>query len=448
MKETHLFSKYQLEYIQKIGEGAFGKVYKAFDQTTKKVVAVKVLNTDEEQELLSSLNHKNIVKHIRGSTQLLVMEYMEGGSLKNYMVSNPNLSEEQCVQFMRSILSGLSYLHQHNVIHRDIKPGYFIYLDLDNILLTKDLIPKIADFGLSIQFDAFDFSTCKCGTYLYMAPEILQNKLYSKPVDVWATGIIMYQLLQGIHPFYKQDSTKQQYLQNILEKPLYFKKQISPQAKDLLIRLLKLDITDRYTASQALQHPWLTKQDTMPLSLFEQFKLFDCKNKFINIIKLLMFIQELKIPKFSYGYILGQQGFHIKQVQYIIGQIQSPLKIESPTISSSNTLKKIGKIDYSEENTPLSLQNATFYQKNKKLQKLSNFYEQAYKSNENSLAQLSPQKPKKSIMNFSQASREYAEIMLGYSAVKEKRKPSQIKLEPLDRRAKRTSSVIVISNNQ
>ncbi|CAK65636.1 unnamed protein product (macronuclear) [Paramecium tetraurelia] len=67
MKETsHLFSKYQLEYIQKIGEGAFGKVYKAFDQTTKKVVAVKVLNTDEEQELLSSLNHNHIVKHIRG----------------------------------------------------------------------------------------------------------------------------------------------------------------------------------------------------------------------------------------------------------------------------------------------------------------------------------------------------------------------------------------------
>ncbi|CAD8120974.1 unnamed protein product [Paramecium sonneborni] len=441
MKETtHLFSKYQLEYIQKIGEGAFGKVYKAFDQTTNKIVAVKVLNTDEEQELLQSLNHKNIVKHIRGSTQLLVMEYMEGGSLNNYMVSNPNLNEEQCIQFIKSILAGLSYLHQHNVIHRDIKP--------DNILLTKDLIPKIADFGLSIQFESFDFSTCKCGTYLYMAPEILQNKLYSKPVDIWATGIIMYQLLQGIHPFYIQDSTKQQYLQNVLEKPLYFKKQISLQAKDLLIRLLKLDTTDRYTASQALQHPWLTKQDSMPLSLFEQFKLFDCKNKFMNIIKLLIFIQELKIPKFSYGYILGQQGFHIKQVQYIIGQIQSPLKIESPSISSSNTLKKIVKIDYSEENTPQSLQNVTFYQKNKKLQKLSNFYEQAYKSNESSLVQLSPQKPKRSTMNFSQASREYAEIMLGYPALKDKRKISQIKLEPLDRRAKRTTSVMVISNKQ
>ncbi|CAD8196247.1 unnamed protein product [Paramecium octaurelia] len=442
MKESsHLFSKYQLEYIQKIGEGAFGKVYKAFDLTTKKVVAVKILNTDEEQELLSSLNHKNIVKHFRGSTQLLVMEYMEGGSLKNYMIQNPNLNEEQCIQIMKSILAGLSYLHQHNVIHRDIKP--------DNILLTKDLVPKIGDFGLSIQFENFDFSTCKCGTYLYMAPEILLNKLYSKPVDVWATGIIMYQLLQGIHPYYKSESTKQQYLQNILERPLYFKKQISPQAKDLLIRLLKLDITDRYTASQALQHPWLTKQESMPLSLFEQFKLFDCKSKFINIIKLLMFIQQLKIPKFSYGYILGQQGFHIKQVQYILGQIQSPLKFESPTISSSNTLKKKGKIDNSEDNTPMSLQNSTFYQKNKKLQKLSNFYEQAYKSNENSVAQLSPQKPKRSSMNFSQASREYAEIMLGYSAIKEKRKPSsQIKLEPLDRRAKRTSSVIVISNKQ
>ncbi|CAK65635.1 unnamed protein product (macronuclear) [Paramecium tetraurelia] len=371
------------------------------------------------------------------------MEYMEGGSLKNYMSENPNLNEEQCIQIMKSILSGLTYLHQHNVIHRDIKP--------DNILLTKDIVPKIADFGLSIQFENFDYSTCKCGTFLYMAPEILQNKLYSKPVDVWATGIIMYQLLQGVHPFYKQDSTKQQYLQTILEKPLQFKKPISSQAKDLLIRLLKIDISDRYTAGQALQHPWLTKQDNLPLSLFEQFKLFDCKNKFINIIKLLIFIQQLKIPKFSYGYILGQQGFHIKQVQYIvgqIGQIQSPLKIESPTISSSTTLKKIGKIDYSEDNTPISLQNATFYQKNKKLQKLSNFYEQAYKSNENSLAQLSPQKPKRSTMNFSQASREYAEIMLGYSAIKEKRKPSQIKLEPLDRRAKRTSSVVVISYKQ
>lgn len=70
---------------------------------------------------------------------------------------------------------------------------------LDNILLTKDLIPKIADFGLSIQFESFDFSKSKCGTFLYMAPEILLNKLYSKvltnyikPVDVWATGIIMY----------------------------------------------------------------------------------------------------------------------------------------------------------------------------------------------------------------------------------------------------------------
>ena len=109
------------------------------------------------------------------------------------------LSEEDASKIMNFILKALTYIHSKDIVHRDLKPA--------NILLenkTDFSLVKITDFGLSAMVSEYSsrFFTEQCGTPLYMAPELIQNKLYSKPVDIWSCGIIMYWLCNnGIHPF-------------------------------------------------------------------------------------------------------------------------------------------------------------------------------------------------------------------------------------------------------
>lgn len=124
----------------------------------------------------------------------MVMEYVSGGELFDYIVKHGKLTEDKARRFFQQIMSGVEYCHRHNVVHRDLKP--------ENLLLDQNLNVKIADFGLSNVMNDGEFLRTSCGSPNYAAPEVISGKLYAGPeVDIWSCGVILYALLCGTLPF-------------------------------------------------------------------------------------------------------------------------------------------------------------------------------------------------------------------------------------------------------
>lgn len=166
-------------------------------------------------------------------------------------------SEESVSLLIKGVLSALEHLHLRDIVHRDLKP--------DNLLLCSDGI-KLADFGLSVQTATHHrFERQQCGTVLYMAPELLAHREYHKPVDLWSTGIIVYELLTNHHPFPKEIHG----IANRDTLPPISNRHLSPLALDFFYRLVNLQPSERYSADMALQHPWITRNfdSHLPLTI-------------------------------------------------------------------------------------------------------------------------------------------------------------------------------------
>lgn len=157
-----------------------------------------------EYSIHSSLKHENIVGfieffHRRGDLNI-VLSFCENGSLRQYVKrSRNNLSINDYEHFVVQILNGVCYMHDQNIIHRDLK--------CSNLLLDSKMSVKICDFGLAIHANEARLESNRiCGTLNYMAPEILERKLYSFGSDIWAIGVITYNLLFGKLPFAELDA--------------------------------------------------------------------------------------------------------------------------------------------------------------------------------------------------------------------------------------------------
>ena len=281
-KSIHYELKNDLIFIKDIDKGAFGKVIHCFDKKTNKDVSIKIIDkvnanldliekTKQEISILKKSEHPNIVKfygHTESSTHFYIkMEYIKYGNLKQWMESQKKITEEEASIIISKILSAVSYLHSNRICHRDIKP--------ENIMLSaeNDLNSiKLIDFGLSVENFENLSNNDYCGTYVYMAPEEIERKSYYISIDIWSIGILMYMLLNnGKHPFYDESEklTKEEYIYKIKNKKnLIFKNKISYMAKHLLKKLLEPNQGRRYTANQALKHPWITRNfdDEIPLT--------------------------------------------------------------------------------------------------------------------------------------------------------------------------------------
>ncbi|OMJ72070.1 hypothetical protein SteCoe_29577 [Stentor coeruleus] len=301
-------------YYKDLGEGSYGKVVKALDKHTGCICAVKVIKkrklTEDivnglrkEASVLSDLNHPNIVKFLSVKESnlriFIVMEYVRGGTLGAY-IKTKKLSESKAVQAMTGIFRAVDYLHSHGIVHRDLKP--------DNILLSHyhDLSTlKIADFGLSTQLENGFKVDDRCGTVLYMAPEQAANRAYSKEVDIWSCGIILYKLLsKGNHPLYVHNEKIESYF-NKLKNPIWvFHKDFPQLAQNLFLKLMKTTPIERYAAGQALAHPWITKINTeIPKTYLESMRIYDAEIKLRSILFTCLFIainipqEDMKKPK-------------------------------------------------------------------------------------------------------------------------------------------------------
>ncbi|KAL0701244.1 hypothetical protein Bca4012_057366 [Brassica carinata] len=196
------------EFLNELGKGSYGSVYKARDLKTSEIVAIKVISLTEgeegyeeirvEIEMLQQCNHPNVVRYLgsyQGEDYLwIVMEYCGGGSVADLMnVTEEALEEYQIAYICREALKGLAYLHSIFKVHRDIKGG--------NILLTEQGEVKLGDFGVAAQLTrTMSKRNTFIGTPHWMAPEVIQENCYDGKVDVWAFGVSAIEMAEGLPP--------------------------------------------------------------------------------------------------------------------------------------------------------------------------------------------------------------------------------------------------------
>jgi len=222
-----------------------------------------------EKQILKSLKHQHIigigdggvmgqVVNPNGSVisgrHFLELEYVSGGLLFDLCVNIGPLGENTGRYFMKQMLSALQHIHGQGVVHRDLK--------LDNILLDHNMNIKIADFG---------FATCKNinkldsfkGTKSYMAPEIKAGKVYDgRHADIFSTGVILFTIVMGVFPFFEAlESDYRYYLIQNGHTNKYWQKvngqHLSPELKDLMMKLFSVEGKDRPTLDQIQNHPWM-----------------------------------------------------------------------------------------------------------------------------------------------------------------------------------------------
>eukprot|EP01124_Arcella_intermedia_P028361 TRINITY_DN5746_c0_g2_i1.p1 TRINITY_DN5746_c0_g2~~TRINITY_DN5746_c0_g2_i1.p1 ORF type:complete len:1015 (-),score=249.61 TRINITY_DN5746_c0_g2_i1:64-3108(-) len=254
----------------KLGQGSYATVYRGYHVVTKELVAVKVVHylgrnqqdlkyLNQEIELMKKIQHPNIIRLFAleksGTSIYLVLEYCAGKDLKSYLEIQPGkrLDEDTARHFMCQIASGLQYLHNNRIIHRDMKP--------QNILLTEQSPRanlKICDFG----FARVEEETMKSilGSPLYMAPEILLGRTYTNKSDLWSVGCIFYEMLMGRTPLSPVSMTHLRQLASDDSPIMDFPVQVSPHCRQLLEGLLQKKSSFRFGWEQFLGHVYLTPE--------------------------------------------------------------------------------------------------------------------------------------------------------------------------------------------
>lgn len=248
-----------------LGKGGFGRVYLAFDPKVERRVAIKVLDADADRSLADrfhteamaagNLHHKNIVTvHEFGEEdgkQFLVMEYLEGQDLHVTIGRKAPLTLLEKVEIMSQVADGLQYAHRNGVIHRDVKPA--------NIMLLVDKSVKIMDFGIARLIKQTSArltqSGYMVGTAAYMAPEQFRDAEIDALCDIWAYGVIYYQLLTGQNPFDAPDPAAAMYRVTNLNPPAATA--LNPECPEALSqvisRLLSRDRERRYQSLEDAQ---------------------------------------------------------------------------------------------------------------------------------------------------------------------------------------------------
>lgn len=306
--------------LEKLGEGAFSTVFKAKNLVNGNYYAIKIINKQDlnekqinninnEIDIMKSLNHKNILKLIEYYNHYdycyLVLEYCNGGEIFNKIIEFTYFSEDLSRHVFTQVLKSVNYLHQNNIVHRDIKPENLFFQKIkfferpveefkaclrssdDSTKVDEGRVTrlgggtigvvKLGDFGLAKKLTPLIELANKqprlvnnlktpCGTAGYTAPEVItanqdidKQNYYSKAVDIWSLGCLLYTILCGFPPFYDDDSSK--LTLKILNGDYTFLKpwwdEISSEAKDLISKMLVINPNNRITIDEIFNHPWV-----------------------------------------------------------------------------------------------------------------------------------------------------------------------------------------------
>ena len=267
-KQWHLG---MFEIGKPLGKGKFGRVYLAKERSKGFVCALKVLHKSEIQqgrvelqvrreiEIQSQLAHPNILKlfgHFHDAKRIfLILEFAGKGELYKHLRKEQRFPEWKAAQYIAQMAAALKYLHKKHIMHRDIKP--------ENILVGIHGEIKISDFGWSVHAPN-DRRKTMCGTLDYLPPEILRNKIkgpsesipYNNKVDLWSLGVLTYEFLVGEAPFEDPPAMTEC---RIVRADYKVPKYVSPEARDLIKRLLVLNPEERIALEDVEKHPWIIK---------------------------------------------------------------------------------------------------------------------------------------------------------------------------------------------
>jgi len=243
-----------------LGEGSFGKVRMVSHRDNPgKMYAMKdiqVKNDKDRTQVFKEINlhqtliHENIIRFedfIDNKKEILIfLELAPNGDLFSH-INKVRCNDTELTKFFYQTCRAIQYMHQKNLMHRDLKP--------ENILLDPNYTIKVCDFGWSAEFSELVPRETLCGTFEYMAPEVLLRRRQTTKTDVWALGILLYELFHGHAPF--RGRRLEEVLDQISKNTLAFKKTLNPQIKDLIVRILKFYPHERPTVDQILESDFI-----------------------------------------------------------------------------------------------------------------------------------------------------------------------------------------------
>ncbi|KAL1771383.1 sperm motility kinase W, partial [Sigmodon hispidus] len=246
--------------LKSLGLGTFGEVKLACHLPTHTQVAVKILEKENnaldkissEVNILKVLEHKNIVKffHVFDTltTTYVVMEYVAGKDLELFLRDIDYLEEEKARLIFKQVVSGVHYLHQRHIAHRDIK--------LENIIIDRAGKVKLCDFGLAIQLTEGQMLEEICGSFLYLAPEILARKPYDGlAVDMWSLGVVLYVLVTGNFPYVETTLDGMHRITTSTKYPI--PSHLSKPCRNIIDGLLMVPTQHRITICELRKRSWL-----------------------------------------------------------------------------------------------------------------------------------------------------------------------------------------------
>ena len=290
------YQKYKI--INKTGDGAYGSVFCAINIHTgvkiamKKILKIKENKVDDmeiknEFNILKKLDHPNIVKifefYDSNSNYYIITEYCKYGELYRHIYYN--YSERQLCVLFYQVFSGLCYLHENNIIHRDIKLENIMISDIEKDIITKEeyFWIKIIDFGTAKIFQKNKKEKTVIGSTYYIAPEVLKKK-YNEKCDTWSIGVVLFMLITGVPPF---DGKNDKDIILSIQKGKYDKNNkkllnYSKDVQDLLSKLLEVNVDKRLSSYEALNHPWF--KNYCGRSLYSNFNIDDIKIYIYNLI--------------------------------------------------------------------------------------------------------------------------------------------------------------------
>ncbi|XP_027439756.2 myosin light chain kinase, smooth muscle isoform X3 [Zalophus californianus] len=254
---------------ERLGSGKFGQVFRLVEKKTRKIWAGKFFkaysakekeNIRQEISIMNCLHHPKLVQCVDAFEEkaniVMVLEIVSGGELFERIIDEDfELTERECIQYMRQISEGVEYIHKQGIVHLDLKPENIMCVNKTGTRI------KLIDFGLARKLENAGSLKVLFGTPEFVAPEVINYEPIGYATDMWSIGVICYILVSGLSPFMGDNDNET--LANVTSATWDFDDEafdeISDDAKDFISNLLKKDMKNRLDCTQCLQHPWLMK---------------------------------------------------------------------------------------------------------------------------------------------------------------------------------------------
>ena len=276
---------YNNELIE-IGKGGYGKLYLAKNKKDNKEYAIKYVSKKKMQSVGVdfSIIKREIDIHIRITHPRIIklysyfedkfnfylaMEYAPNGTLYHLIQIKKGMSENEAFYYFIQVASAIYFLHEHGYAHRDIKP--------ENILLDGKGGIKLCDFGWCVNVTKGERTTF-CGTYEYMAPEMINDEFYDKGIDIWSLGVLLYEMIHGYSPFRAHKFVKDakaaqvEIFMNIKNNNYTINKNISEECIDLIDKLLTTDTKKRIKIDELFKHSWVVNKEKEYFPNYNRYK--------------------------------------------------------------------------------------------------------------------------------------------------------------------------------